>query len=77
MPEGFHGQRKSFTVPVPNCDTTAGILWYEGSIYVNKSRGNGYPIDGKGGTTLNTRKIGSWKLTWEQAHVCAGHGLDR
>ena len=74
MPEGFNGERRSFTAQIPDCDSKATIIWYDGSVYVKKSRGLKEPeikIDRKGGSTMSVRKNGGWTATWKLAKKCA------
>ena len=73
IPTGFEGRRKSYTVNPPGVRSKLQILWSEGAIYVNQSCGaDGLKVDRKGGTTINVRKHGGWRLCWFKALKCAG-----
>ncbi|CAE7335986.1 unnamed protein product [Symbiodinium sp. CCMP2592] len=74
VPDGFEGERRSFTANIPERDSKATISWYEPSVYVKRSQGLKEPyikIDRKGGSTLGVRKYGGWAATWKLAIQCA------
>ncbi|CAE7386537.1 unnamed protein product [Symbiodinium sp. CCMP2592] len=81
VPEGFTGERKSFTVPAPedSDDGTGsiGILWTTDQLYVNKALTNSafdrsFNINKKGGVTISVRKLNTdWALAWATAKKLA------
>ncbi|CAE7752933.1 unnamed protein product [Symbiodinium sp. CCMP2456] len=53
IPDGFHGDRPSFTAQITGTDSKATIIWQQRSIYVKKSKGckdEKVNVDGKGGS---------------------------
>ena len=73
IPEGFHGQRRSYTLSLEGATGSVGVLWAEKQFYVSNSKGgNGLRINNKGGTTVSVKKCGGWAASWALARSGAG-----